>query len=290
VLTDLKRLAQKDADAYLKLWRAFGRYLKQGLTISPGDRADIEPLLRFQSSHSRTADDWYTLDDYIRRMVTNQTDIYYVLADDFTSAGRSPHLDAFRARGIEVLYLTDPVDPIMLMGLTEVQGHKLRSVDEADIDLRDVGQVLEDSDTAAQERLPEDSFSSLRRRFVDVLGDRVRDVREARSLTRSPARLVSDESGAARNMYRINRLLDREVELPVKTLELNPKHPLMHNLAVMIGQDGDNPLISMVIEQVFETALLQDGLHPDPAAMANRLTLLMQAATGSAARDLNGEG
>ncbi|PJF24050.1 MAG: molecular chaperone HtpG, partial [Phototrophicales bacterium] len=100
-------------------------------------------------------------------------------------------------------------------------------------------------------------------------------------LVGSPARLVSDESGAARQMYRVNRLLEREVELPVKTLELNPRHPLIHNLNNLIASNADAALTDAVIEQIFETALLQEGLHPDPASMADRLVLLMQAATRS---------
>ena len=88
-------------------------------------------------------------------------------------------------------------------------------------------------------------------------------------------------------MFRINRLLDRDYELPVKILELNPRHPLIHNLSQMVASAPDNPLIGVVAEQVFETALLQDGIHPDPASMAARLTLLMEAATGTPAAQLD---
>ncbi|MBZ0286900.1 MAG: hypothetical protein K8I30_04750, partial [Anaerolineae bacterium] len=204
--------------------------------------------------------------------------IYYILGDDYASAGRSPHLDAFRQRGIEVFYLTDPVDPFMMMSLPDYKGHKLRSVDEADIDLSNIGEARAD-ETPAPESLPIDSFASLRQKFAAILGERVRDVRESKTLTGSPARLVSDETTPGRNMFRINRLLDREYELPVKILELNPRHPLMHNLSQMIAATPDNPLINDVAEQVFETALLQDGIHPDPASMADRLTKLMEAAT-----------
>src|SRR5690606_3152247 len=84
-----------------------------------------------------------------------------------------------------------------------------------------------------------------------------------------------------------NRLLDKEYELPVKTLELNPRHPLLHNLSGMLAANGDNRMIDVVIEQVFETALLQDGIHPDPAAMSDRLLVLMEAATGTPADRLN---
>ena len=112
-------------------------------------------------------------------------------------------------------------------------------------------------------------------------------MRESKTLVGSPARLVSEDESANRYMFRINRLLDQDYELPVKALELNPRHPLMHNLSGMIANGGADDLIDAVVEQVFETALLQDGIHPDPSSMADRLTLLMQAATGSAGADLD---
>jgi molecular chaperone HtpG len=121
----------------------------------------------------------------------------------------------------------------------------------------------------------EADFEAVRARFEGVLGERVKGVRASKTLVGSPARLVSDDSDAQAQMFRVNRLLQRDYDLPVKTLELNPRHPLIHNLTHQL----DGPLTEMVIEQVFETALLQDGIHPDPASMADRLTKLMEAAT-----------
>src|SRR5690606_24006418 len=120
-------LAEKEPDTYRKIFTEFGRLIKQGVVVSPEDKEQVQPLLRFPSTRSASAEEWTSLADYVSRMVKNQTDIYYVLGDDFASASRSPHLDSFRRRGIEVLYLTDPVDSFMLMGLTEFDGHKLRS-------------------------------------------------------------------------------------------------------------------------------------------------------------------
>ena len=279
ILTELKRLAKSKPEVYKPIYKTYARFIKQAPAVSPADRADIEPLLYFASTRSQSADEWVSLSEYVDRRALNQEDIYYVLADDFASAARSPHLDAFRQREIEVLYLTDPVDPIMLMGLSEFDGHTLRSVDEADIDLSSIGKQPEDQPDA--EPLTEASFESVRARFAALLGERVAGVRESKTLVGSPARLVSDESGAARQMYRVNRLLEREVELPVKTLELNPRHALIHNLNSLIASDTNSSLTDAVIEQIFETALLQEGLHPDPASMADRLVLLMQAATRS---------
>ena len=279
VLSELKRLAKNKPEEYHKIFEQFGRALKQGLVIAPADRAELEPLLLFPSTISANEDEWTSLADYVSRMVKNQTDIYYVLGEDFASASRSPHLDSFRQRGIEVLYFTDPVDPVMLMGLSEFDGHKLRSADEADIDLSDVGEAQEEE--TKDEPLPEDTFSAVRQRFADVLGDRVIEVRESKNLVGSPARLVSKDNNPQRNMFRINRLMERDYELPVKILELNPRHPLLRNLGAMLANAPQNPLIDQVAEQVFEIALLQDGIHPDPAAMAGRLYSLMQAATSN---------
>lgn len=286
VLSELKRLAKNKPEDYHKIFEQFGRALKQGLVVAPADRAELEPLLLFPSTISQNEDEWTSLADYVSRMVNNQTDIYYVLGEDFASASRSPHLDSFRQRGVEVLFFTDPVDPVMLMGLSEFDGHKLRSADEADIDLSDVGEV-KDEEAPKEEPLSEASFDTVRQRFADVLGERVAEVRESKNLVGSPARLVSKDNNPQRNMFRINRLMERDYELPVKILELNPRHPLLRNLSGMLANAPQNPLIDQVAEQVFEIALLQDGIHPDPAAMAGRLYSLMQAATSGGAGAAN---
>jgi HSP90 family molecular chaperone len=285
VLSELKRMTRSDKDNYLKIWETFSRYLKQGVVIDPENKTEIEQLLYFASTNTDQPNDMVSLDDYVGRMVENQSDIYYIVGDDFHSARRSPHLDAFRQRGIEVLYFTDPVDAMMLMGLDQYKEHKLRNVDESDIDLSNIGEAQ--TPEAKHEPVAEDAFAAMQERFKAVLGDRVKDVKESKTLVGSAARLVSEEGGGARQMFRINRLLDKDYDLPVKTLELNPRHTLIHNLSGMVSNGGQNPLIDLVIEQVFETALLQDGIHPDPAAMANRLTALMEAATGTPAGALD---
>ena len=285
VLSELKRMAKQDRSAYLKIYQEFGSYLKQGLVIQTDNRSDLEPLLFFQTTHDDDPQRYHSLDEYAERMLDNQDDIYYVVADDYSSGSRSPHLDAFRQRGIEALYFTHPVDAMLPMGMTDFKGHKLVSVDSAELDLEDVGTA----EAAAAEALAAGSFAALQNRIKETLGSRVSDVRESKTLVESPARLVSEDDSANRYMFRLNRLLDKNYELPIKALELNPRHPLMHNLSHLIAGDGDDGLIDAVVEQVFETALLQDGIHPDPSSMAGRLTLLMQAATGSLGADLKFE-
>jgi len=285
VLSELKRMTKKDRDQYLKIYEEFGSHLKQGLVMQPDDKTDLEPLLFFQTTHDDDRTQYYSLEEYVERMSDNQDDIYYIVADDYASGKRSPHLDAFRQRDIEVLYFTHPVDAMLPMGLTDYKGHKLVSADSSDIDLNDVGEAKEDEN--AKEALEETSFVSLKDRVKTILGNRVSDVTESKTLVGSPARLVSDDESTNRYMYRINRMLDKDYELPVKTLELNTRHPLAHNLSDLLANNGDEKLVNAVVEQIFETALLQDGIHPDPSSMADRLTLLMQAATGSAVGDLD---
>ncbi len=286
VLSELKRMAKNDREKYLKIYQEFGAYLKQGLVIETDDRGDLEPLLFFQTTLDDDPSAFHTLDEYVERMSENQDDIYYVVADDYASGSRSPHLDAFRQRGIEVLYFTQPVDAMLPMGLVDFKERKLVSVDSAELDLAEVGAAAE-ADEPAKEALEADSFGALTERVKATLGGRVSDVRASKTLVGSPARLVSQDESSNRYMFRINRLLDQEYELPVKALELNPRHPLMHNLSGLIAAGGADDLVDAVAEQVFETALLQDGIHPDPSSMADRLTLLMQAATGSAGAELD---
>lgn len=287
ILSDLKKLASNERETYLSIHEQFGRFLKQGLVMTPQDRDDLLEIIFFNSSHDDDADSWHSLEDYVGRMAEGQEEIYYVIADDFHSARRSPHLEAFRQRGIEVLYFSDPIDAMLPNGLTDYRDFPFRAVDDAELDLDTVGGQSEQEEASQPPALEQDSWQQLEERVKVTLGERIKGIRQSKTLVGSPARLVSEDGTAHRHMFRINRLLDREYELPVKTLELNPRHTLLHNVANMLVKDDANPLIDVVIEQIFETALLQEGIHPDPSAMASRLTLLMQAATGTPAEQVN---
>jgi len=119
----------------------------------------------------------------------------------------------------------------------------------------------------------------VRQRFADVLGERVIEVRESRMLRDHPVRLATPEGQLDRNMQRVYRMLDQDVDAPRRILELNRNHPLIGNLAAWIGTDPSAPVIDQVVEQLYENALLLDGLHPNPAEMVSRIQSLMEAAT-----------
>ncbi len=265
VTSELTRLAEEDSAGYERFFRAFGVFLKEGVATDASAQG-LADLLRFSSSKSGGG--LTSLEGYLGRMKALQKELYYLLGDDPGVVAGSSHLDPFRARDLEVLYLTDPVDPFLLMGLSEYRGHPLKSVDEA-------GLELPEGETPRLETPADEGFISLGAFAKRILGRRVSGVREGKLLTESPARLVSP-SGAT-NFYRAQRLMGREVSLPERILELNPKHELVRMLAERLEADADDPLLPLLVEQLFENELLKEGLHPNPAEMAPRIQKLMAA-------------
>ncbi|MBN1679628.1 MAG: molecular chaperone HtpG [Anaerolineae bacterium] len=275
ILGELERLANDEPDRYLAFWQEFGVFVKEGIATEAGDAERLSHLLRFHSSLSDGETPTVALNDYVSRMKDDQEHIYYVLADNVRSAAHSPHLDTFHARDYEVLYLTDTVDSFLLMNLSEYDNKPLRNVDDAGLELPDI----EPGDESAAPRLEEEPFEAVRRRFADVLGERVTGVRESHMLTENPVRLVTPEGQLDRNVQRVYRMLDQDFEVPKKNLELNRRHPLIHNLSVLLQTDAEAEIIDQTIEQLYENALLVDGIHPNPAAMVARIHKLMELAT-----------
>lgn len=278
VLRELKRLADKEPDKYRQFWAEFGRTLKEGLATDFEAKEDIQPMLRFYSSHNK--EELTSLDSYIERMAEGQEAIYYVLGDSVESVQYSPHLDPFKARNLEVLYLIDPLDPFITPMLNEYKGKALKNVDDAGLELpeqEDAAAV----ETPAEETVSDKLFNQLVGRCVTTLGDRVSEVRASKVLRDSPVRLVSPEGEANRDMQRVYRLLDKEFTIPKKILEVNRNHPIVHNLARLIDESAAAPIIDLTIEQLYDSALVQEGLHPNPTAMLPRIQKLLELATGN---------
>jgi len=270
VLDTLKKLAKDDAEKYAQFWKAYSRYIKQGIAIEPAEPIELYPLLRFHTLQQ--PDEWVSLDDYVAQMVPDQEDIYYILGDDERSVVHSPHLDVVQHYNYDVLILTDPVDPFMLVRLHEYQSHKLVNVANANLSLP-AGE--DEKSTEETTRLPAEASAGLVERFKSQLGERVTDVRITERLSSSPARLVDPEGALNQEMQRVYRLLNKEFDVPKKVLELNPAHPILVGL---YGLNEDDPLGKLLIEQVYEDALLIEGLHPDPASMIARIQEIMQRA------------
>lgn len=273
VLRELNDLAANDKDKYAKFWEAYGRAFREAIATDPEARTDVLPLMRYHSSKSGDAQ--ISLDDYQSHMQEGQQEMYYVLGDDLKSVAHSPHLDPFRARDLEVLYWIDPLDALIAPQMTEYKDKKFRNIDDAEIELPAEETPPQDE---SEPLTPEYDFNVLKGRFTSVLGDRVLDVRQSKVLKDSPIRLVSPKDDPERERQRLGRFLDKEYQVPKKILELNRNHPLIANLARTLHNHPDSPVIDLTIEQLYDSALVQEGLHPNPADMLPRIEKLMEAA------------
>lgn len=278
VLRELKRLAESETDKYDRFWNEFGRVFREAIATDPEAKSEVVPLFRYSSSQSDGK--LISLDQYVARMKEGQTEIYYVLGDDAKSVSHSPHLDPFRARGFEVLYWIDPLDALIAPLLTEYQSKKFRNIDDAELELPEAPAASE-AQAVAAEQTPEVEFNELVGRFVKVLGDRVIEVRASKVLKDSPVRLVSPKDEQNRERQRLSRYFEKEYQVPKKIIELNRQHPLMANLAHTIHAKPDAPIIDLTIEQLYDSALVQEGLHPNPAEMLPRIQELMALAVKS---------
>ncbi len=264
VMRELGNIAKTDAEKYIAFWEEFGVFLKQGIAAEPLETEKVQPLLRFKTN--KNPDAWSSLDEYVERMQDEQKEIFYIVGDDPNSVLLSPHLDYFQSQGTEVLLLTDPMDSFMLMGLRKYKDHELKNVAQADVDTAEA-----DEKESEAEKIPEDDFSTLLESFKEILGERVTDVRASNRLSQSVARLVDPDDSLNPELQRVYRYLGQEYEVPKKILELNPAHSILKGLL-----DKDAALQNEIIEQIYDSALLIEGLHPDPSSMAPRIQKLME--------------
>ena len=268
VLKDLETLSKNNAEKYQTFWQEFGGFLKQGLSSYTAEEDKLHSLLRFKTNLN--PETWSSLEDYVSRMKEGQKFIYYIVGDDPKSVLRSPHLDYFHSQGTEVLLLTEPMDSFMLMGLRKHKDFELKNVAQADVDVTE-----KQSAEPEAEKLPDSDFSSLVERFKQVLGERVTDVRSSNRLSQSVARLVDPDGTMNPELQRVYRYLGKEYEVPKKILELNPSHTILKNL---LSLEPNSELQTAVIEQIYDSALLVEGLHPDPSSIAPRVQKIIEAA------------
>src|SRR6266540_3682010 len=268
VIRDLESLAKNNAEKYQTFWQEFGGYIKQGLAIDMTEGEKLHSLLRFKTNlHPET---WSSLEDYVGRVQDGQKVIYYIVGDDPKSVLRSPHLDYFHAQGTEVLLLTEPMDSFMLMGLHKYKDFELKNVAQADVDATE-----KQKEQAEAEKIPDADFNTLVERFKQVLGERVTDVRASNRLSQSVARLVDPEGAPNPELQRVYKYLGKEYQIPKKILELNPSHTILKNLLKL---ESGSDLQTAIIEQIFDSALLVEGLHPDPSSMVSRVQQIIEAA------------
>ena len=281
VLGMLEDLAENGKEKYAKFWAEFGRVLKEGMGEDHANKDKLAKLLRTSSTHTDSEEQTVSLDDYIGRMKPGQESIYYVTAETFLAAKNSPHLEALRKRGIEVLLLADRVDEWVVSNLPEYEGKPLVSVAKGALDLS----KIEGGDEAEKDKKEHEEKSvelkDVIRQIKETLGERVKDVRTTDRLTSSPACLVADEHDLSGNLSRILKSAGQKVPGSKPILEINPAHPLVQRLKADAGKEGSR--FADWSHLLFDQAQLAEGAQlEDPAGFVKRMNELLL--------DLAGEG
>ena len=275
-LGHLEKMAEADSAKYARFWKLHGKYFKFAFNDFM-NRDRVVPLMRFTSSAGVDASPT-SLDQYLARAKEGQQEIWYVTTPSPEAAGVNPHMERFRRKGIEVLYLLEPVDEFALESLGKYKDHPFKSIEQADSKALEAFTDLDEAPAAkAMTGEEQEDFDKLVQKIKDVLGDRITDIRVSDRLSGSPAVLVSPD-GMSSSMEKLFRVMQKIEDLPKKALELNPDHPFVRTLLGIFSADSDNPLVTEFINSLYDNVLLLDGYLGDPYLMADRNLKLMDKA------------
>ncbi len=267
VLATVKDLMTDDAEKYRTFWSQFGRAVKEGLLEDPDNRDTILEIVSVASTHEPQR--LTTLRDYVARMKDGQSDIYYMTGESRSTVENSPHLEAFRAKGYEVLVLTDPVDELWPERIGQFDGRPLRSVAMGQIDLdteADKNSTQTERDQQGQD------FAGLLTWLGATLQEEVKQVRLSSRLTTSPACLVGDDHGLTPTLEKLYRATGQDLPPVRRILELNPTHPLVTRLREAHERGDDQDLLAETAHLLYGMALLAEGGElKDPSRFARML-------------------
>jgi molecular chaperone HtpG len=273
ILGTLKETKEQRPEHYRTFWTEFGAVLKEGLVSLEEGHERILELILAPSTDGPTPT---SLADYVKRMKDGQPAVYYVTAPTRETAERSPHLEAFHARGYEVLFFLDPIDELWLRLPREVEGKALVSVARGAVDL---GTEQEKQEESAREETGE-RFKDLLLALRAALQDEVKDVRLSGRLTSSPACLVGEAGDLSPHLAELLRRTGQEVPKVKRVLELNPSHPLVTRLQAFHAAHPADERFKRYAELLHGQAILAEGgTLPDPAAFSRRLAELLTEAT-----------
>ncbi|MCD8284269.1 MAG: molecular chaperone HtpG [Opitutae bacterium] len=278
VIKHLEEKAKKSPDDYAKFWKDFGNFLREGIATDEENRDILAPLFRCESS-ILDAGKLTSLPEYVERMKDSQKEIYYLVGANRESIEAGPYLEAFKSRGIEVLFLYDGTDDYVLNRLSTFKEKSIVSADAADIDLGDAPQ------TGTGEALPEDKMKSLCEWFQKVLGkEKVAECGAGARLVDSPAVALNQDKFMSASMRRVMRMMTRDSsglsDTPVAVkVELNPRHTLIHQLDAM--RDNNPELAQLVAEQIYDNTLVAAGLLENPRGMTKRIYTILEKLSGN---------
>ncbi|PIE60142.1 MAG: molecular chaperone HtpG [Desulfobulbus propionicus] len=276
----LNEEASKDAEKYQQFWKTFGIFIKEGITSDFEFRDDLGKLLRFESSASEPGE-MISLDKYIGRMKDGQDSIYFINGPSRGAVEHGPYVEMFRKRGVEIIYTLEPIDDFVLNHLREYDGKKLISADAADVKLPESTEGGKENEEASQqEALPKDQIEALCTWIKNRLGDKVGEVKSSSRLVDSPAMIVNVDGFMTSSMERILQASGQEggpMMASKKDMEINGSSPLIKQLAST--RETDEEFAGIIVDQIYDNALIQAGLIIDPMEMVNRNYRILERAT-----------
>jgi len=268
VLSTVKTLmADENPEKYETFWKEFGRAVKEGLLDDHENRTAILDICSFASTNDVDGTGKLTsLREYVERMKDGQEHIYYLTGESRQSIENSPHLEAFRAKGYEVLVLTDPIDEMWVDAVPAFEEKQFQSVAKGEVEL--------DSDTTDEQK---EEFSGLLTWLTKTLSEQVKEVRLSSRLTTSPACIVGDTNDVTPTLEKMYRAMGQEMPRIKRILELNPGHPLVSGLRASFAEKGENDGLAETAELLYGMALLAEGGElGDPARFTKLLATHLQ--------------
>ena len=273
VLSHLEKKAKNDKKEYNEFWKVHGKVFKLGYTDYTNQEKFAE-LLRFESSIIEEDDHLTSLAEYTERAKEDQKDIYYISGNSREGLMADPHLEIFKRKGIEVLFLYEPVDEFVMTGLGKYHGdYNFIAVEQADMGKLDKVEDVEKGEPEVEAMSDTEStvFKKLMTKIKDILGDRVTEVRESKRLKDSASCLVSPDGEMTSQMQKIMHIMNKDATVPKKIFEINKDHKLTRNLLKIYKNDPKDPFIETAVEQLYESALLLEGYLTDPHKLVSRI-------------------
>ncbi len=275
LMNHFEKMAAQDKEKYNVFWKKHGKYFKFAFNdFVYRDR--VAKLMRFISSSS---DELLSLEEYISRAKAGQKEIWYVSASSKEAAKLNPHLERFTRKGLEVLYLLEPVEEIALESLQKFNDYTFKNIESADAHALDAFADVEkkEEELPKLSELEQTEFEQMLERMKEVLGDKVKDVKSTDRLAGSPACMASSD-GVSSTMEKLMRSFQKDDSIPQKVLEINPDHALIRSLLAIYKDDRSSKLFEEMVWGIFDNTILLDGYMNDPFQMAQRSLKLMEKA------------
>lgn len=268
VLQMLEKMAKNSPEKYQGFWKEFGLVMKEGPAEDFANKEKVAGLLRFASTHTDSSEQTVSLADYVERMKEGQDKIYFITADSYNAAKNSPHLEQFKAKGLEVILMYDRIDEWLMSYLTEFDGKQCQAITKADLDL---SKFDDDAEKEKREETQKE-FESVVERVKTYLGDRVKDVRTTFKLSDTPAVVVTDQFDMGTQMAKLLEAAGQQAPEVKYIFELNPEHALIKQMA----DEADEQVFGTYVEMLLGQAMLAEkGSIDDPSQFLGAVNKLL---------------